>query len=102
MFARVISAQTTVDQVDGAVQIAKQQLPGARGQPGYQGFYALADRATGKLMTISLWESREDLDAVEARAGQVREQAARSLSTAAPPVEVYEVEIADQIPIDPA
>lgn len=79
MFARIISVQTTADPVDDAIQIAKQQLPGARSQQGYQGFYVLADRASGKLMTISLWDSHEDLHAVEARAAQVRAEAAQSL-----------------------
>ena len=60
------------------------------------GFYVLADRASGKLMTISLWDSHEDLHAVEARAVQVRAEAAQSLGTAAPPVDIYQVEIADQ------
>lgn len=97
VFARVISAQTTADQVNDVIEIAKQQLPGARGQQGYQGFYVLADRASGKLLTISLWESHEDLDAVEARAAHVRAEAAASLSTPPPPVDIYQVELADQV-----
>jgi heme-degrading monooxygenase HmoA len=96
VFAHVISAQTTADHVNNAIEIAKQQLPGARSQQGYQGFYVLADRASGKLMTISLWESHEDLLAVEARAAHMRAEAAQSLATAAPPVDIYQVEIADQ------
>ncbi len=32
VFARIISAQTTADQVNDVIEIAKQQLPGARGQ----------------------------------------------------------------------
>jgi hypothetical protein len=88
VFARVILVQTTADQVDDAIEIAKQQLPGAPSQQGYQGFYVLADRASGK--------SHEDLHAVEARAAQVRAEAAQSLGTAAPPVAIYQVEIADQ------
>ena len=59
MFARVISVHATASQLDDAVEIAQQQPPGVRGQQGYQGFYVLADRSSDKLMTISLWESRE-------------------------------------------
>jgi hypothetical protein len=54
VFARVISVHATASQLDDAVEIAQQQLPGVRGQQGYQGFYVLADRSSGKLMTISL------------------------------------------------
>jgi heme-degrading monooxygenase HmoA len=68
MFARVISAQVAAGRLDGAIAAARQQLPAARQQPGFKGFYLLADRKTGKLMTISLWETQEHLQAVEARA----------------------------------
>ena len=84
MFARVISAQTAPDGVDGAIRVAQEQLPGARGQHGFKGFYLLADRNAGKLMTISLWDSIEDASAAETRAAQIRGQAARSIGAAAP------------------
>jgi hypothetical protein len=42
-------------------------------------------------MTISLWDTREDVPAVEERAARIRRQAARSIGGAAPVVEVYEV-----------
>jgi hypothetical protein len=47
-------------------------------------------------MTIPLWDSRQDLDAIEARAAQLREGGAGSFGTAVPPVAIYQVEIADQ------
>jgi heme-degrading monooxygenase HmoA len=96
VFARVISARTAADRIDDAVRIAKEQLPGAQGQHGYHGMYVLADRVSGKIMTISLWNSREDLKAVEARAVQLRDEAAESISVATSPVDIYEVEIADR------
>jgi heme-degrading monooxygenase HmoA len=95
VFARVVSAQIAADQIDVAVAIAKQQLPGTRGQQGYRGFYVLADRASGKLMAISLWDSPEALHAVEVRAARAREEAAESIGTV-PPADVYQVEIADR------
>jgi heme-degrading monooxygenase HmoA len=95
VFARIISAQTAADQIDVAVRIAKQQLPGTRGQQGYRGFYVLADRASARLMTISLWDSPEALRAVEAHAARAREEAAESIGTV-PPADVYQVEIADR------
>jgi heme-degrading monooxygenase HmoA len=93
MFARVISAQVEADRLDSAVAAAQQQLPAARQQPGFKGFYLLADRTTGKLMTISLWETQEHLQAVEAHAAQIRARAASDLATAPPPVDAYEVVI---------
>jgi heme-degrading monooxygenase HmoA len=69
MFARVITAQSGTEGVDGAIRLAEQQLPGARQMPGFNGYYLLTDAETGKLIIISLWETREQLDAVTAGAG---------------------------------
>jgi len=91
MFARVITAQVAADGFDGAIGVAQQQLPAARQQPGFKGFYLLADAETGKLMTISLWETREDLAAVEVQAAQIRSQAAPAMRMTTPHLETYEV-----------
>jgi heme-degrading monooxygenase HmoA len=96
MYARVISTQATSDQLEAAVSVAHEQLPGARAQHGYRGMYVLTDRAAGQVLTISLWESREDLQAVEARAAGIRRTAARSLGATELQVDIYQVEVADQ------
>jgi heme-degrading monooxygenase HmoA len=93
VFARVISAQTAPDGVDSAIRIAQEQLPGMREQPGFSGFYLLADRTSGKLVTISLWQCGEDLRAVEARAAQLRGTVAGEMGVATPGVEIYEVAV---------
>jgi hypothetical protein len=46
VFARVISAQNAADGLDSAIRIAQEQLPGIRDQPGFSGFYLLADRTS--------------------------------------------------------
>jgi heme-degrading monooxygenase HmoA len=63
--------------------MAKEQLPGARDQHGYHGLYVLADRTSGKVMTISLWKSREDLKAVEAPRSYVKGRRIHRRSVAA-------------------
>jgi heme-degrading monooxygenase HmoA len=93
VFARVISAQTRPEGVDGAIRIAQQQLADTREQPGFTGFYLLADRAAGKLVTISLWDSCHDVRAVESRAARLREEAAVEIGIAAPAVGIYEVAV---------
>ena len=52
MFARVITAQAGADGLGNAIHLAREQLPGARQQPGFKGFYLLTDTETGKIMTI--------------------------------------------------
>lgn len=69
MFARVITAQAGAEGFDGAIRLAKQQLPSAREQPGFQGYYLLTDAETGKLVIISLWDTREQMDAVAGPSG---------------------------------
>jgi heme-degrading monooxygenase HmoA len=90
MFARVITAQAGADGFGNAVRLAQQQLPGARQQPGFQGFYLLTDVETGKLVTISLWETREQMEAVgRGTAAGIHHQAAMGVT--APSLETYEV-----------
>jgi heme-degrading monooxygenase HmoA len=96
VFARVITGQTTPDGFDGVIRLAQEQLPDTQAQPGFKGFYLLTDRDTGNLVAISLWDTREDVRALEARAAQLRSEAAESIEAApAPaPVKIYQVEIA--------
>ena len=50
MFARVITGQTTPDGFDGLIRFTQERLPGTQAQPGFKGFYLLADRDTGELV----------------------------------------------------
>ena len=94
MFARVITGQTTPDGFDGLIRFAQEQLPGTQAQPGFQGFYLLTDRDTGELVTISLWDTWEDVRAAEAYAAQLNSEAAQSVEVVPPPVKLYQAEIA--------
>ena len=93
MFARVISAQTMPEGVDDAIRIVQEQLPDARQQPGFRGFYLLADRHIGKVVTISLWDSYDDMRVVETRASQLRHAAAAEIGAGSPAVDIYEVAV---------
>ncbi len=61
MFARVVTAQAAAEGFDSVTRLAREQLPAARQQPGFRGFYVLSDPESGKLMTISLWETKEHI-----------------------------------------
>lgn len=64
MFARVITAQAGAEGFDHLIRLAQQQLSGARQQPGFERFYLLTDEETGKLITISFWQTPEQMEAV--------------------------------------
>ena len=91
MIARVVTTDVSPDGLESVIRVADEQLPDARQQPGFTGFYLLADREAGKLVTISLWDSRDDVLAVEARAAELNRRAARSSGMAVQDVTVYEV-----------
>ena len=93
MFARVITAQAGTEGIDGAIRLAGQQLPGARQMPGFSGYYLLTDADTGKVVIISLWETREQMDAVTARAGAsgIRDEGVQATGLTGLHLEAYEV-----------
>jgi heme-degrading monooxygenase HmoA len=93
MFARVITAQVGAEGFDGTIGLLEQQLPGARELPGFSGYYLLADAETGKVVVISLWDTREHMDAVAAGAGPsgIRDQDNPATGLTDMHLETYEV-----------
>ena len=93
MFARVITAQAGIQGFDNAIRLFREQLPSSRQLPGFTGFYLLTDAETGKLIIISLWDTREQMDAVTAQAGPsgIRGEAAPATGLTALHLETYEV-----------
>jgi heme-degrading monooxygenase HmoA len=62
---------------DEAVEAMRASLvPQISGIPGNRGVIMLVDRATGRSISITLWESEEALRASEERATQLRADAA--------------------------
>jgi len=92
MFAQVNSVQTATDKLTGLVTWAAERLPAFGDTPGFKGLYVLADQQSGKVVTISLWDSKDDLRRNnEARGAQARREASTDLGIAATPVDIYEV-----------
>ncbi len=92
MFARVTSAQLKPDQVETFVSTIRDQvIPRAQNLPGFKGGYWLVDRSTGRGYGITLFESKEALDATEAQANRIREEVSRGAGLAIPAFEHYEV-----------
>lgn len=61
MYARVITTQTRLGtKVQDQQRVIEQELlPLMRQQPGFRGYFAIAD-ANGKMIGISLWDSEAD------------------------------------------
>lgn len=77
MFARVTVMQGKPEHsVDAAKIFAESVIPAAKAQRGFKGAYFLTDPATGKGMSVTLWETEADLTAGES-SGYFKEQTAK-------------------------
>ena len=77
MFARLTTTQVQADKIDEVLKIMEESvIPAAKSQEGFRGLYSLADRKTGKGVTISLWDSEEAAIANE-QSGYYQEQVGR-------------------------
>lgn len=96
MYARVTVVQGSPDKIEqGIDSFNSQVLPAVKGVAGYRAAVLLADRATGKGIGITLWESED-----ARRRGGEAVDAARAVTIEAmggtvPPVEEYEVVASD-------
>ncbi|GAA3367744.1 hypothetical protein GCM10020367_65620 [Streptomyces sannanensis] len=59
--------------------------------PGFRGVYYLLDRASGKAMTLSLWENEDTMRGSEDRATRIREETTRREGQRVVSVERFEV-----------
>jgi heme-degrading monooxygenase HmoA len=96
MFARIHPAEVSPEAFDSVVSFAETRLPDFETQQGFKGFYLMTDRESGELVTISFWETLEDVRLMEAGTAHAHaaEAAAAETVVAATPVKTYRVEIA--------
>jgi hypothetical protein len=98
MFARVSTYEDSPDRIDDAIRNWEQVIAGVEqqlqeaGTPS-QGAMLLVDRKRGKSMTITLWESEEDMRASAEVANKARSQAMEPTGGRIVSVEEFEVTI---------
>jgi heme-degrading monooxygenase HmoA len=91
MYMRVISSQLVPGKTDDAVSIWGDKVAASLQQAkGFKGAYLLGDRETGKGITITIWETKEDADAMNAALPQTL-ALFDGLFAAQPSLETYEV-----------
>ena len=92
MYARVNTIEGSPDRIDDATRhIQEQTMPQLRQMEGFQGFVALGDRNSGKVLGVAFWESEEALRATEQALSSVRSGAAEAAGGTLTGVEQYEV-----------
>lgn len=94
MFARVLTAQAGEDGFDGVIRLANQGLPDARQRPGFAGYFLLTDDSTGNVIIISLWQTREDMQAVaQGTAAGIHDDAVPETGLGSMRLETYDVAV---------
>ena len=93
MHARVVFTHIEADKEDAAIQLYSESVvPVSMQQPGFKGLLHLVDRSTGKGISITLWETEDDMLSGES-SGYYQEQLDKFADklSASPVREVYEV-----------
>lgn len=95
MWARVSTIQGKPEKVgDGIRNYQDQVMPWVHKEAGFKGAYFLVDRKSGKVVSITLWDTEKTLQASAAAADRLRAQASQTAAATRPPVvEIYEVAI---------
>jgi len=92
MHARVSKLEGPPEQVNEVGRIAAEWVaPSLTEMEGFRGILALADRQSGKVEVVTLWESEEAMRQSEEEAEQLRGDTARAAGGAIARVERYEV-----------
>jgi heme-degrading monooxygenase HmoA len=98
MYARVTTIQVPPQRVDEVVSDYHDEvLPMARRLPGFSGAHFLVERASGKVLAVSLWSTAEALQAAADAGRQVLMERAETFGFAAAPI-VESFEVAVQSP----
>jgi heme-degrading monooxygenase HmoA len=98
VFARVSTFQGSPDVIDQSIRHASEVvLPAAQKMSGFKGMLALADRATGKEVAITLWESEAELRASEEAADQLRSNSAGEAAQQIASVERFEIVLDERL-----
>src|SRR4028119_517703 len=92
MYARVTTIEGSPGKMDDAKgHVQEQTLPQLQEMEGFEGFVALGDRQSGKVIGVAFWESEEALRATEEALSSVRSKAAEAADGTVASVERYEV-----------
>ena len=95
MYARVLTAWAKPGMTDELIHIIRDSvIPEVKHEVGFKGLLLLNERATGKGISITLWETPVDLKASET-SGYLRQQLDKvaPLLSKPPVIGVYEVSI---------
>ncbi len=95
MYARIVTVHAKLDKLDELIGIFRDSIvPAAKQQKGFLGARLFTDRATGKGVAVTRWQSKEELEAGET-SGYYQEQIAKiaPMVTQPPVREIFEISV---------
>ncbi len=94
MHARITTMEAPPEKMDEAAEhVRERMLPQLRQMEGFEGFVALGDRQSGKLLGVAFWASEEAMRASEEGVSSVRSDSAEAVGGTVSGVERYEVAV---------
>ena len=96
MHCRAVTVQIQPGKTQEAIDLYNNSVvPAAKQQKGFAGAYLMTDAASGKGLSITVWESQADMEAGESAGGYYQEQLAKfgNLFAAPPVVDHYELSV---------
>ena len=95
MYARHVTVRGSSDKIDEGIRSVREEvLPVLQDCDGFRGQLLLVDREKGEAVGISLWDTKENMDASEEKVHQSRQSTADQVGASdAPEVHLYELSI---------
>lgn len=95
MFARVSTILGKPERVEEGIRNYKEEMiPSAKKMTGFKQALFLVDRKTGKMVSITFWDTEKNLRESTSAADKLRAQGVQHSGTGQPPiVEIYEVAV---------
>jgi heme-degrading monooxygenase HmoA len=97
MFARVSTIQGKSNQIDDGIRDYKEHvIPAIKNLTGFKQAFLMVDRKIGKTVSITFWETEQNIQASTSAADKVRAQGAKAVGAIqSPVVEIFEVAVAE-------
>ncbi len=92
MYARIVAAEGRPEKVEESIAIMKERnAPSVSGQPGFYRGYWCIDRNSGRVMSVTLWETQADEKTSQANIPGIMENMAHVLAGREYRQETFEV-----------
>jgi heme-degrading monooxygenase HmoA len=92
MHARMFAFEGSPEEIEAAIALAQEQiLPLERQMPGFRGLILLSDKEAGRLVSLSLWESEEQMRQSEESARTIVRLSAQSVGGKRVSIEPFDV-----------